>query len=366
MRFAVAPHAPGSAREPIVERIAATLATRGHAEVAPSSPDVSLVWNVTRLDAPRAHYLRPDASVFVVTLLETPSGEAWPDEEALRRATYGVLVKTMSNLVVHRVLGGALGGRAWLVTPELSVRSLPDDAQLAEAIVDAVEPLAGARVVTDNVLREDLPPDLWEGDEHARALMAYGRRLAGMNLLPSVFDLDAILDERDRRTVLKVFGIRQLSYGNLSVRRDRTSFWMSGRGVDKGRMERIGRDVFLVKGYDEARAAMILSVPPGTDPSVRVSVDAIEHHKIYAAVPGVGAIVHVHAWLAGVEATRQGWPCGTQELADEVLAIVLRQPDPTRAAAGLKNHGLTLTGRSLADVFERMEGRLTQSVPVLD
>ena len=109
-------------------------------------------------------------------------------------------------------------------------------------------------------------------------------------------------------------------------------------------------------------------MPPalGTDPGARVSVDAIEHFKIYDALPGVGAIVHVHAWMEGVEATTQSWPCGTEELADEVLAILRRQPDPDCGVVGLKNHGLTLTGPSLEDVFARMDGRLTQDVPVLD
>ena len=186
-----------------------------------------------------------------------------------------------------------------------------------------------------------------------------------MNLLPSVFDLKSLLDERDRRLLLKIFGIKQLSYGNLSVRRDASSFWMSARGADKGKLRTVGEDVLLVKGYDAARGCLLLSVPPGADPDARVSVDAIEHFKIYAGLPDVGAVVHVHAWIEGVEATSQSWPCGTEPMADEVLAILRRQPDPSRAVAGLKNHGLTLTGRTLEDVFERIRGRLTQAVPVL-
>lgn len=38
--------------------------------------------------------------------------------------------------------------------------------------------------------------------------------------------------------------------------------------------------------------------------------------------------------------------------------------DPSRAIVGLKNHGLTITGRSLDDILERIEGRLLKTVPM--
>jgi len=31
---------------------------------------------------------------------------------------------------------------------------------------------------------------------------------------------------------------------------------------------------------------------------------------------------------------------------------------------GLRNHGLTITGRSLRDIFERIEGRIIPQVPM--
>ncbi len=364
MRFAFAGGNGSAASEPLAADIRSALTARGHECV--DSGNVDLVFNLTDAANPRSHYLRPDASVFVASLVDSDSGDGWDDREALRNASYGLLVKTMSNVVIHRVREGKHGGQAYYVTPELGFRAESDANGLGESIADFVTPLAEARVVIENDLVEDLPPALHEGDEAARALMAFGRTLAGMNLLPSVFDLNALLSERDMRMLHKVFGIKQLSYGNLSVRRDENSFWMSGRGVNKGDLKHIGSDLFLVTGYDPARAALRLSVPPGTDKTGRVSVDAIEHWKVYEALPDVGAIVHVHAWMDGIEATTQSWPCGTEQLADEVLAIIQRQPDPTRAVAGLKNHGLTITGTSLEDIFERIDGKLTQDIPVLD
>ena len=37
---------------------------------------------------------------------------------------------------------------------------------------------------------------------------------------------------------------------------------MSASGVDKSRLREIGRDVLLVRGYDPARDAIVLSIPP--------------------------------------------------------------------------------------------------------
>ncbi|MFN7964576.1 MAG: class II aldolase/adducin family protein [Acidobacteriota bacterium] len=349
----------------LADRVAESLQARGHL-MTPPSDDIDLVLNLTSAPTARVNYVRPNSSVFVASLMRSEDDSAWSDLEALKRATYAVLVKTLSNVVVHEVASGPLGGVAYFMTPELGFRTRANDLSLADAIVDYVTPLAGARMVIENRLDEDLAPKLWDGDESALELMKFGRRLAGMNLLPSVFDMRQLLDERELRLAMKIFGLKQLSYGNLSCRCDARSFWMSGRGVDKGNMRVIGRDLLLVKGYEPSSQTILLSVPPGCDPTARVSVDAIEHYKIYEALPEVGAIVHVHAWVPGTPATLQSWPCGSEQLADEVLGLVLAAPDPTRAIVGLKNHGLTITGRSLDEIFARIEGRLVQDIPALD
>ncbi|MFN3179337.1 MAG: class II aldolase/adducin family protein, partial [Thermus sp.] len=154
-----------------------------------------------------------------------------------------------------------------------------------------------------------------------------------------------------------------LSYGNLSVRKDERRFWMSASGVDKANLREIGRDILMVKDYDPQQNAILLSVPPHVEPR-RVSVDAIEHWMIYREHPGVGAILHVHAWMEGVPATPFNYPCGTYELAQAVAEKVREAPDPTRAVVGLKNHGLTITGRSLEEIMERIEGKLIRTVPM--
>ena len=138
---------------------------------------------------------------------------------------------------------------------------------------------------------------------------------------------------------------------------------MSASGVDKSSLREIGRDILMVTGYIPEQRAMVLSVPPGIEPR-RVSVDAIEHWKIYLEHPEVGAIMHVHAWVDGIAATEINYPCGTAELADAVADLIRVAPEPGRAIIGLKNHGLTITGPSLEEIFERVGPHIQRQVPM--
>jgi ribulose-5-phosphate 4-epimerase/fuculose-1-phosphate aldolase len=138
---------------------------------------------------------------------------------------------------------------------------------------------------------------------------------------------------------------------------------MSASGVDKSALSEPGRDILLVSGFDAKNMRMVLSVPPDVVPR-RVSVDAIEHLMIYREHPGVGAILHVHAWVDGIPATETNFPCGTAELASSVAALIAREPDPDHAVIGLKNHGITATGESLDEILDRIEPRLLRPVPM--
>jgi O-antigen ligase len=166
-----------------------------------------------------------------------------------------------------------------------------------------------------------------------------------------------------KNEVKRLYGIGGLSYGNLSARKDERRFWMSASGVDKSNLSQIGRDLLLVKDYDEAKNAIVLQVPPDVTPR-RVSVDAIEHWMIYREHPEVNAIIHVHAWMEGVDSTAFNYPCGTYQLAEAVAEKIRAAPDPARAVVGLKNHGLTITGRSVDDILERIDGKLLAQVPM--
>jgi ribulose-5-phosphate 4-epimerase/fuculose-1-phosphate aldolase len=171
-----------------------------------------------------------------------------------------------------------------------------------------------------------------------------------------------------------LYGIGGLSYGNVSTRFRGSGvsalpspggpiFWMSASGVDKSELRAVGPDILLVRGYDAERDVIVLSVPPNVK-ARRVSVDAIEHWMIYREHPEVGAILHVHGWIDGTESTDVNYPCGTVELASSVAELVRRADDPSRAVVGLRNHGLTITGHSLDEIFARVGDRIVPRVPM--
>ena len=138
---------------------------------------------------------------------------------------------------------------------------------------------------------------------------------------------------------------------------------MSASGVDKTMLDVPSRDILLVSDYDAVRGCMVLSVAPDVEPR-RVSFDAIEHWMIYQEHPEVGAIVHVHAWMDGIEATDVNYPCGTEELARSVAELVRGAPDPNHAVVGLRNHGITVTGPSLGEILDRIEPRVLREIPM--
>jgi len=278
----------------------------------------------------------------------------------------------LANLAVM-VSDGPAGIAAHFVTLEqgtYAVEHTGDDADFFAEVFARVEPLASSRLVIANRFVTDLPAELGHGDEQTRQIERAGEQLDALDLLPAAFPIEEILSERDLRHVRLLFGIGGLSYGNVSARRIPHTesefgpeFWMSASGVDKSRLREVGRDVLLVRGYDPASDAIVLSVPPDVKPN-RVSVDAIEHWMIYREHPEVGAIVHVHAWIEGTPATDINFPCGTLELAESVADLVRRDPDPSRAVVGQRNHGLTITGHSLDEIFARVGGRLVRAVPM--
>jgi ribulose-5-phosphate 4-epimerase/fuculose-1-phosphate aldolase len=139
---------------------------------------------------------------------------------------------------------------------------------------------------------------------------------------------------------------------------------MSASGINKADMRTIRQDILHIKGFNPEKNSMEISLPPNISPK-RASVDAIEHWMIYKEHPSVGAIVHIHAWMDGVQATEINYPCGTIQLAETGADLVRKADDPSRAIIGIKNHGLTITGHNLDDIFDRIEGRVVSQVPML-
>jgi hypothetical protein len=313
----------------------------------------AVVLNLVDTARPRP-FRRRARGTFAAALWTLPA----PPVDPLRE-TYPMLVRALANISLCYVPGhGVL-----FTTMERGCYLVPEGPELAEAVVARLEPLATAHLVIDNEFRRDLEPELWDGDGLTREIGEAGRRLDRLGLLPAPFPVEELVSERDLRQIMRLYSIGGLSYGNLSARKDEQRFWMSASGVDKSKLAEPGRDILLVSGYDTADRKIVLSVPPDAEPR-RVSVDAIEHWMIYRANPEVGAILHVHAWIEGIEATEINYPCGTSELAESVAALVAAAPDPAHTVVGLRNHGITATGSSLTEILDRIEPSLLPQVPM--
>ena len=324
-----------------------------------ATEETRIVLHGVDADAPRS-YRRRSRAIFVAGAAVI---DGTPDD--VLRTGYTLLARSLSN-VFMLVIQDRDELTAYFITMERGfypVRHEGDDQAFFDAVARRLLPLATSRLVIDNEFSPDLPPELWDGDEHTEAIYRAGRRLAELDLLPAAFPLEELLSPQDYRHLQRLFGIGGLSYGNVSARRDATTFWMSASGVDKSHLRIVGQEVLLVTGFDEEKQAIRLSVPPDR-PHRRVSVDAIEHYMLYREHPGVGAILHVHAWMEGIPSTEVNYPCGTIELAQEVAELVRNAPDPNRAVIGLKNHGLTITGTSLDEIFARVEGKLLRQIPM--
>ncbi|MDQ0860006.1 class II aldolase/adducin family protein [Bacillus sp. V2I10] len=321
--------------------------------------DIRIVFNVIDHEKPRP-YRRKAQATFVVSVLEKIE-----EPENIFEVAYPYLIRSLANHLIF-IVHNKEKTDVYFITPEQGFYKLSYQSEEKEdffqKIYERLEPVASAQLVIDNHFVDDLDQNLWNGNEITHKMYLSGKKLDEMNLLPAPFPLEKYLSSRDMRQLKKLYGVGGLSYGNLSSRHDDKSFWMSASGVNKANMRVIGQDILYINGFDPKKNAMEISVPPRISPK-RASVDAIEHWMIYKEHPNVGAIVHIHAWIDGVKATEINYPCGTIQLAETVAALVRNANDPSRAIIGLKNHGLTITGRDLGDIFERIEGQVMSQVP---
>ncbi len=374
MRFSIAGETNSELVRWYAEQVRETLMRQGHTfrsfdqvystELGAIDPNeqVRLVINMADIERPRP-VRRSGQGTFVVTVFEGSDNDT-----TVMQSAYPLLVRSLSNMIVYNTrIGGML--ESHFITIEQGhyvVKNTGDDQAFFERVVGRIQPLACSHLVINNEFTPDLPDNLWEGDETTAQIGQAGQVLDSMGLLPAAIPLERFLSERDMRHIKRLYGMGGLSYGNLSARapHDLRFFWMSASGVDKSRLQTIGRDILLVTGFDPDQLLIKLSVPPSVEPR-RVSVDAIEHYMIYREHPEVGAIVHIHAWWRDpISSTQVNYPCGTYELAAEVAELVRQAPDPSRAVIGLRNHGLTITGHSIREIFERIECMIVPQVPM--
>ncbi|HEX5416183.1 MAG TPA: class II aldolase/adducin family protein [Chloroflexota bacterium] len=358
---AIAGEAPGPLASWFLAGLTRAMAERGYHFPAPAPDHARLVLNVVKTPRPRP-FRRRSKATYVVVVAEADE----PPADVLKSG-YPLLIRALGNLLIY-LIGSPKHPKICFITLERGCYEIPpgeSESALFDRVVDELAPLASSRLVIDNEIIADLPESVRLGDPIPNQIRAAGARLDRLGLLPSPFPLDELLSPADIRHIHRLYGIGGLSYGNVSARaRLVEGFWMTATGVDKGNLGEAGRDILLVSGYDLDRSRILVRAAPHPRPR-HVSVDAIEHALIYEEHPGVAAIVHVHSWMPEVPATRINFPCGTYELGLAVADVLRRSPDPNRAIVGLKNHGLTMTGPSLDDIFDRIDGKLLPSVPAM-
>ncbi len=360
MKFAVVRDRIHRLRDRLAEKLVSAFVAHGHELCDDREAHLQMVLNLTDAHRPRP-YRRRSRAVYVVTLV---AADRLP--ENAQRAVYTLLVRSLSNLAIYAIPHNG-DAEVHFTTLEAGFYHIPFE---PEAVYQHILPLATSRLVIENEITPDLPEAYWRETPITQKMIQYGRELDRLGVLPAPFPIRELLSERDLRHVYRLYGITGLSYGNLSARESipelgPTTFWMTARGVNKAKLSGVGKDLLLIRGYNPTQAHILVSVPPRHNPRARASVDAIEHYLIYSAFPEVEAIVHVHAWMEGVTSTQQNYPCGTQELAKEVVNLLHRTPDPSQAAVGLKNHGLTITGHNLDEIFDHIRGKLLTQVPMM-
>ncbi len=349
--------------EALILPILTVLGAQGH-QLSSNSENVQFVLNLTDVEKP-VFFRRNSKALFVVSFVQLPR-----NIPNLRARCYQTLVRTLSNLLICFVpkskATNVFQTEVYFTTPEAGFYHIPYEPQ---AIYQRMLPIISAHFVIDNLLESDLPQAFWEHSKAVEQLRHFGHKLDTLGVLPTPFPLNDFLSPEEREHLFQLFRVKGLSYGNLSVRESipalgPTTFWMTARGINKAQIGPIGQDVLLVKGLDVSKGVVKVSVPPVFNARARVSVDAVEHFLIYQTFQEVGAIVHIHAWMNNIPSTFQNFPCGTSELANEVVHLLKRTENPARAVVGLKNHGLTITGPNLPEIFERIQGKILRQVPM--
>jgi len=290
-------------------------------------------------------------------------GEPVDDDAQRVVRSYEIGLRCMANLAGYTDVtgGGPKDYRMTLITPERGHELLEGGDGDAEWLFDLLEQRSDVTYIDENVVHTDLPEELHEGTEVTREMQGMARRLDELDLVPSAVALDG-LSERARRRFFKVLGQKQVSYGNMSARHDDTAFWMTGRGVNKAKLDVIGRDILLVSGFDPAAREIHISVPPGFDES-RVSIDSSIHASIYREFPEIGAMIHIHWFVDGIVYTDEHYPCGTIELCESTLDGLKQTDNPVRTILGLANHGIIVTGADLEDCWAQIEAKLPAMQP---
>ena len=216
----------------------------------------------------------------------------------------------------------------------------------------------------ENEFLTDLEPELWKGDEVTEEIIAAGKRMGDLDLLPSPFPIEDLLGERELRHVKRLYGIGGLSYGNLSQRKDEQRFWMSACGVDKSELEIPGRDILLVSNYDQEHGQDRAQRPARRRAAPRLG----RRDRALDDLPGAPRRRRDPPRPrvdGGHRRDRRQLPLRHRGAGDQRRRALAQEPEPDDAVIGLRNHGITVTGPSLMEILDRIEPKILRQIPML-
>jgi len=206
----------------------------------------NFVLNIIDLESPKAFRRKSQEEMVVSIALVKNSGTD------LKSACYVALVKSISNILFCISIQDE-HPKAYSITPEVGFTEFNYD---PGAMYERMYPVISSHFVLRNRLFEDPLLDENEIIPEVEDLKTFAKELQKLGVLPAPFPLTEFLDRDLIDQLYRLYQIKGLSYGNLSIRNlnhniEGTSYWMTARGVDKANLKGIGKDILLVNGYDK-------------------------------------------------------------------------------------------------------------------
>lgn len=133
------------------------------------------------------------------------------------------------------------------------------------------------------------------------------------------------------------------TYGNMSFKKDDTSFYITGRNVHKGKLSK--DNLCFIENVSEVKNDSIYS-EVNYHGTIKPSIDTAIHSKIYAETKYTH-IIHIHTnklFLGDIPLTDYNYPCGSMEERDAIIKFILENKD--RNVIQLYKHGLIILGNS--------------------
>lgn len=154
-----------------------------------------------------------------------------------------------------------------------------------------------------------------------------------------------------------------IGFGNVSLRHPQQPRWFVVSGTQTGHLSRLGPAHYATVVDWDCDRNWLSCVGP-----VQASSESLTHGTLYQALPGVGAVLHVHRrslWerlLDQVPTTAATVPYGTPAMAAEMLRLLRESDLPSQRLLVMAGHeeGILSFGETLAAAAAVLEGAIAR------